>query len=120
MMVRKARRSPARTFWAYAYEGVPRQGEDSRNATRILFGKEHRGTQRAARAWIGAILLIVAGALGLVYGTFSRNKETRHTSVGPMELSVSGQRTAEVPVWAGVGAIVVGGVVLLARKKSKG
>jgi hypothetical protein len=68
---------------------------------------------------MGAILLIAAGTLGLVYGTFSYGRETHHASVGPMEVSVSEQRTVNVPVWAGVGAIVVGGVLLLTRKKGK-
>ncbi len=68
---------------------------------------------------LGAILLIVAGTLGLVYGKFSYNRDTQHTSVGAIELSVSEQRTVNVPVWAGVGAIVVGVVLLLARKKSE-
>jgi LPXTG-motif cell wall-anchored protein len=68
---------------------------------------------------IGAILLIVAGTLGLAYGTFSYTRQTHHASMGPMELSVSEERTVNVPVWAGVGAIVVGAVLLLVRKKSK-
>jgi uncharacterized membrane protein YidH (DUF202 family) len=68
---------------------------------------------------IGAILLIVAGTLALVYGTVSYSRETHHASMGPMEFSVSEQRTVNVPVWAGVGAIVVGTVLLLVRKKSR-
>lgn len=68
---------------------------------------------------IAAILLIVAGALGLAYGAFSYNRETHHASVGPMEISVSEHRTVNVPVWAGVGAIVVGAVLLLVGKKSE-
>jgi LPXTG-motif cell wall-anchored protein len=39
--------------------------------------------------------------------------------MGPMEDSVSEERTVNVPVWAGVGAIVVGAVLLLVRKQSK-
>jgi uncharacterized membrane protein YidH (DUF202 family) len=68
---------------------------------------------------IGAILLIVAGTLGLAYGTFSYGRETTHASMGPMEISVTEHRTVNVPVWAGVGAIVVGTVLLLVRRKSK-
>lgn len=69
---------------------------------------------------IGGILLIVAGIIGLAYGTFGHSRETHHASMGPMEVSVSEQRTVNVPVWAGVGAVVVGAVLLLAGKKSKG
>jgi uncharacterized membrane protein YidH (DUF202 family) len=67
---------------------------------------------------IAAILLIVAGTLGLAYGGFRYARETHHATIGPMEMSVSEQRTVKVPVWAGVGAIVVGAVLLLTRKKS--
>jgi uncharacterized membrane protein YidH (DUF202 family) len=66
---------------------------------------------------LGAILLIVAGVLALAFGTFRYNRETHHATVGPMELSVTEQRSVNIPVWAGVGAIVVGAVLLLARKK---
>jgi TRAP-type C4-dicarboxylate transport system permease small subunit len=59
-----------------------------------------------------AIVLIVAGILGLVYGSFSYTKETHDTKLGPIELSVKDKQTVNVPVWAGVGAIAVGGVLL--------
>ncbi len=60
-----------------------------------------------------AIALIVAGALGLAYGSFSYTKETHTTKVGPIELSVKDKQTVNVPVWAGVGAIVLGGLLLV-------
>jgi hypothetical protein len=60
-----------------------------------------------------AIALIVAGALGLAYGSFSYTKETHTTKVGPIELSVKDKQTVNVPVWAGVGAIVAGGLLLV-------
>jgi len=60
-----------------------------------------------------AIVLIVAGLLGLVYGKFSYTKETHDAKVGPVELSVKDKETVNVPVWAGVGAIVVGAGLLL-------
>ncbi len=62
---------------------------------------------------IAAIVLIVAGILGLVYGSFTYTKETHETKLGPIELSVKDKETVNVPVWAGVGAIVAGGVLLL-------
>ncbi len=68
---------------------------------------------------IAAIVLIVAGILGLVYGSFSYTKETHEAKLGPIELSVKDKETVNVPVWAGVGAIVAGGALLLfAGKKS--
>ena len=61
---------------------------------------------------IAAIVLIVAGVLGLVYGSFSYTKETHEAKLGPIELSIKDKQTVNVPVWAGVGAIVIGGVLL--------
>ncbi|MFZ5653276.1 MAG: hypothetical protein ACOY42_02585 [Pseudomonadota bacterium] len=66
---------------------------------------------------IAAIVLIVAGVLGLVYGGFSYTKDTHTTKMGPIELSVKETDTVNVPIWAGVGAIVVGGVLLLFGSK---
>lgn len=66
---------------------------------------------------IAAIVLIVAGILGLVYGSFSYTKETHEAKLGPIELSVKDKETVNVPVWAGVGAIVVGGALLLFKNK---
>lgn len=59
------------------------------------------------------ILLIVAGALALIYGSFSYTKDTHQAKLGPIELSVSEKQTVNVPVWAGAGAIVAG-IALLA------
>lgn len=62
------------------------------------------------------ILLIVGGAFGLLYGGFSHDKDTTAMTVGPIELSVQERHTIHVPVWAGVGAIVLGGFLLVAGK----
>lgn len=66
---------------------------------------------------IVAIALIVAGGLGLAYGSFSYTKETQQAKLGPIELSVKEEKTVNIPVWAGLGAIVLGGVLLLAGSK---
>jgi len=60
-----------------------------------------------------AIALITAGVLALVYGSFSYTKETHEAKLGPLEMSVKEKETVVVPIWAGVGAIVAGGVLLL-------
>ncbi len=62
---------------------------------------------------IVAIVLIVAGSLGLIYGSFSFTKETHQAKIGPVELSVKEKETVNVPVWAGVGAIAFGVVLLV-------
>ena len=65
---------------------------------------------------IVAIVLIVAGTLGLVYGKFSYTKDSHNTKLGPLELSVKEKETVNVPAWAGVGAIAAGTLMLLLRK----
>lgn len=64
-------------------------------------------------ARIAAVVLIVAGTLGLVYGGFSYTKETHEAKLGPIALSVKDKERVSVPVWASVGAIAIGGLVLL-------
>jgi hypothetical protein len=59
-----------------------------------------------------AIVLLVAGALALVYGGFSYTKDTTAVKLGPLELSVKQKESVNIPVWAGVGAIVAGGLLL--------
>ncbi|MDO9509644.1 MAG: hypothetical protein Q7I97_09975 [Thermovirgaceae bacterium] len=68
-------------------------------------------------AKIVALALIVAGILGLVYGGFSYTKETQQVKLGPIEVSVNEKKTVNVPMWAGVGAIVIGGGLLLLEKR---
>jgi len=63
------------------------------------------------------ILLIVAGALGLIYGSFSYTKEKHDVKLGPLQFSVSEKETVNVPVWAGAGAIAIGVVLLLIGRK---
>ena len=66
-----------------------------------------------------AIALIVGGILGWVYGSFSDTQEAHDAKLGALELSIKDKKTVNVPVWAGVGAIGVGGALLLfAGKKS--
>jgi LPXTG-motif cell wall-anchored protein len=68
---------------------------------------------------IVAIVLIAAGILALVYGGFTYTKKTHEASVGPFDFSVKETKTVNIPIWAGVGAIVIGGGLLLfGRKKS--
>ena len=66
---------------------------------------------------LAAIALIAAGILGLVYSTFTYTKETHTAAVGPIEMTVKDKQTVNIPVWAGVGAIVIGGALLFAGAK---
>ena len=67
-------------------------------------------------AKIAAIALIIAGALGLGYGSFSYTKETQEARIGPLELTIQERQTVNIPVWAGVAAILMGAILLLAPK----
>ena len=60
-----------------------------------------------------ALVLILAGILGLAYGGFSYTKDTTVVKLGPVEISAKEKQTVNVPFWAGVGAIVVGGLLLV-------
>jgi TRAP-type C4-dicarboxylate transport system permease small subunit len=64
-----------------------------------------------------ALALILGGALALVYGGFTYTKETHEAKLGPIELSVTDKETVNIPVWAGIGAIVIGGVLLISGTK---
>jgi uncharacterized membrane protein len=65
------------------------------------------------------IVLIVGGILGLAYGGFTYTKETHEAKIGPLTLSVTDKETVNVPIWVGVGAIVIGGLLLVfGNKKS--
>jgi hypothetical protein len=68
---------------------------------------------------IAALALIAAGILGLMYGGFTYTKETHETKIGPIEMAVKEKETVNVPVWAGVGAIVLGaGLLLVGSRKT--
>lgn len=64
-----------------------------------------------------AIGLIVAGVLGLAYGSFTYTKDTHEANLGPFNVTVSDKETVNIPVWAGVVAIVIGGGLLLVGSK---
>jgi hypothetical protein len=60
-----------------------------------------------------AIVLLVAGTLALAYGGFSYTKDTTAVKLGPLEFSVKEKQTVNIPVWAGIGGIVAGGLLLV-------
>ena len=66
---------------------------------------------------IVAILLIAAGALGLVYGGFNYTQDTTAVKLGPIELTVKEEKRVNVPLWAGLGALVAGGLLLVVGSK---
>ncbi|GAB3245589.1 hypothetical protein [Chitinimonas naiadis] len=64
-----------------------------------------------------AIVLIIAGTLALSLGGFSYTKESQAAKLGPIELSYKEKEQVDIPKWAGIGAIVVGVVLLVAGGK---
>ena len=69
---------------------------------------------------IVGILLIVAGILGVVFTSFTYTRETHQAELGPIELSIKEKETVNIPVWASVGAIVAGGLLLAFGGGKKG
>jgi hypothetical protein len=65
---------------------------------------------------VGALLL-VAGAASLAMGGFSYTKDTTVVKLGPLEVSAKEKETVNLPVWLGVGAIAVGGLLLAFGRK---
>ncbi len=62
---------------------------------------------------IVALALIAGGVLGLIYGSFTYTKNTHEAKIGPIEMTMKEKETVNVPIWAGVGAIVAGAALLL-------
>jgi hypothetical protein len=97
------RRSPAGTRLALPEAWFPRRPSE---------GGIRMNTLKAV-----ALVLIVAGVLALVYGGFTYTKTSHDTKIGPLELSIKDKETVNIPIWAGVGAVVVGGVLLFVGPK---
>ncbi len=65
-----------------------------------------------------AIALIIGGALALAYGGFSYTKATHTADIGPLHLAVEEKQRVNIPLWAGIAA-VIGGVLLLGTSGRK-
>jgi drug/metabolite transporter (DMT)-like permease len=66
---------------------------------------------------IVGIILIVAGVAALATGGFSYTRETHKADLGPIHVSVQDKQEVNIPLWAGIGAIVAGIVMLVLPKK---
>ena len=62
---------------------------------------------------LAGLLLIIAGTLALVYGGFTYTKANHDAKLGPIVFSMKHDETVDVPVWAGVGGVVLGALLLL-------
>lgn len=63
---------------------------------------------------IVGIILLVAGIAGFFTGGFSFTRDTTQAQLGPLKLQVQQQQSVDIPVWLSVGAMVLGGVLLVA------
>ena len=66
---------------------------------------------------IVAVALLIAGALGLLYGGFSYSRPAQVANLGPIELTVNEDHQVNFPFWAGVAAIVAGGALLVVGRQ---
>ncbi len=66
---------------------------------------------------IFAIVLLLCGALGMLYGGFSYTKETSHADIGPLHLQVNETERVNIPLWVGIAAMAGGVFLLLAMRK---
>ncbi len=65
------------------------------------------------------IALIVAGVLGITYGGFSYTKDTTAVKLGSLELTVKERETINVPLWAGISALVLGAALIVLGGKGR-
>ena len=65
---------------------------------------------------IGVILLVL-GALGLIYGGFSYTKDSTKAKIGPIELKIQEKEQVNIPLWSSIAALAVGGVLLVSGRR---
>jgi len=65
------------------------------------------------------IVLLVSGILGLIYGSFSYTRDTQEAKIGSLVLSMKDKQTVNIPVWIGVGGIVLGSAFLVTGYRVK-
>lgn len=66
-----------------------------------------------------ALLLVIAGGAGLVFGGFSYTQEKTALKAGPLELKVQDKETVAIPMWASGGAIALGVLLLVVGGKKR-
>ena len=65
------------------------------------------------------VVLLALGILALAYGGFTYTKDKDDVKIGPIHLEVTEKETVNVPVWGGVLAAVLGGVLLANRSRGR-
>ena len=65
------------------------------------------------------VLLLAAGTLALIYRGFNYTSEKHTAHLGSLDLSLKERKRLELPVWAGVVAIVAGAALLIGPPKKR-
>ena len=65
------------------------------------------------------ILLLAAGTLTLIYRGFNYTSEKHTAHFGSLDFEVKEKKRLELPVWAGVVAIVAGAALLVLPSKKR-
>jgi len=66
---------------------------------------------------IVGIILLAGGLIALATGGFSYTKETHKADIGPVHIAVEDKQDVNVPLWAGIAAVVAGVALLVIPKK---
>src|SRR5512134_3863401 len=75
-------------------------------------------THMTATRIIGIVLLVL-GVAGFFTGGFSFTKDTTQAQLGPIKLQVQEKENVNIPQWLSLGAIVLGGVLLVLSFKRR-
>jgi hypothetical protein len=62
---------------------------------------------------IAGIVLVVLGLAGFFTGGFSFTKNETKAQIGPLKFQVQETESVNVPQWLSIGAVVIGGVLLV-------
>jgi drug/metabolite transporter (DMT)-like permease len=65
-----------------------------------------------------ALIIIALGVIGLAYGGFTYTKSTSTAQIGPIDIVTHDRERVNIPIWAGIAAIVVGAGILLVPGKN--
>lgn len=62
---------------------------------------------------LAGIVLLTLGILALAYKGFTYTKATHRTDIGPIQVRYDEKEHVDIPLWAGVVAVVAGASILL-------
>ena len=66
-----------------------------------------------------AVVLLAAGTLALVYRGFNYTSDKHTAHLGPIDFEMKEKKRLELPVWAGVAAIIAGAALLVLPRKNR-